>query len=272
MLKSSSRVFPSCVAALLGRSRFTAGAAGAARPERPGSRPPGRSRRAPHAKDPAGAPSSLVVLFDEGKQHACGRRTRRPLDRASRAYNEGKPIVMIVTGSSDRVGNPRMNLSLSQKRATAVLGRVAGPRASRPNGSRCSAKGETELPVPTKAGHARRPGTAASRSRGANDRADPAFRSLIGLVVDRDAPASPRGRRTPVRLVQQGRSVRPERLGGHDAGLSPGIAGPRMRGCPEAEFNVAVMLDSGRGVRPDLAEAAVWYAARRDAWQSSRGL
>ncbi len=31
-------------------------------------------------------------------------------------------------------------------------------------------------------------------------------------------------------------------------------------GMPEAEFNVAVMLDSGRGVRPDLAEAAVWYA------------
>ncbi len=31
-------------------------------------------------------------------------------------------------------------------------------------------------------------------------------------------------------------------------------------GMPEAEFNVAVMLDSGRGVRPDLAEAAIWYA------------
>ena len=31
-------------------------------------------------------------------------------------------------------------------------------------------------------------------------------------------------------------------------------------GMPEAEFNVGVMLDSGRGVRPDLAEAAIWYA------------
>ena len=31
-------------------------------------------------------------------------------------------------------------------------------------------------------------------------------------------------------------------------------------GMPEAEFNVAVMLDSGRGVRPNLAEAAIWYA------------
>lgn len=31
-------------------------------------------------------------------------------------------------------------------------------------------------------------------------------------------------------------------------------------GMPSAEFNVAVMLDSGRGVRADLAEAATWYA------------
>lgn len=31
-------------------------------------------------------------------------------------------------------------------------------------------------------------------------------------------------------------------------------------GLPEAEFNVAAMLDSGRGVRPDAAEAATWYA------------
>lgn len=31
-------------------------------------------------------------------------------------------------------------------------------------------------------------------------------------------------------------------------------------GLPEAEFNVAVMLDSGRGVAQDVAAAAVWYA------------
>ena len=31
-------------------------------------------------------------------------------------------------------------------------------------------------------------------------------------------------------------------------------------GMPEAEFNVAVMLDSGRGVRPDLAAPAIWTA------------
>jgi hypothetical protein len=31
-------------------------------------------------------------------------------------------------------------------------------------------------------------------------------------------------------------------------------------GLPEAQFNVGVMLDSGRGVTADAAEAAVWYA------------
>lgn len=31
-------------------------------------------------------------------------------------------------------------------------------------------------------------------------------------------------------------------------------------GLPEAQFNVAIMLDSGRGVSPDVAQAATWYA------------
>ena len=31
-------------------------------------------------------------------------------------------------------------------------------------------------------------------------------------------------------------------------------------GLPQAEFNVGVMLDSGRGVGPDAAQAATWYA------------
>lgn len=31
-------------------------------------------------------------------------------------------------------------------------------------------------------------------------------------------------------------------------------------GLPQAEFNVAVMLDSGRGTPPDVGQAATWYA------------
>ena len=108
-------------------------------------------------KDPAGAPSSLVVLFDEGSS-TLRAQDKATLDRASRAYNEGKPIVMIVTGTSDRVGNPRMNLSLSQKRATAVLAALLD-RGIPADRFQVLAKGETELPIPTK------PGIAEARNR-----------------------------------------------------------------------------------------------------------
>ena len=68
------------------------------------------------------------------------------------------PIVMIVTGTSDRVGNPRMNLSLSQKRATAVLAALLD-RGIPADRFQVLAKGETELPIPTK------PGIAEARNR-----------------------------------------------------------------------------------------------------------
>ena len=43
------------------------------------------------------------------------------LDHASRAYNEGKPIVMILTGTAERTGNAEEILVLSERRAAAVL-------------------------------------------------------------------------------------------------------------------------------------------------------
>ena len=142
-----SYVLPFVVATLLGSSALQAQTA----------QPDKAAPAAAAAKDPAGAPSSLVVLFDEGSS-TLRSQDKATLDRASRAYNEGKPIVMIVTGSSDRVGNPRMNLSLSQKRATAVLAALLdrGIPAER---FQVLAKGETELPVPTK------PGTPEARNR-----------------------------------------------------------------------------------------------------------
>ncbi len=98
----------------------------------------------------ADAPSSLVVLFDKGSSRL-RPQDRAILDRASRAYNEGKPIVMIVTGSSDRSGSARSNLALSQQRATAVL-RGLLDRGIPAERFQVLAKGETELPVPTKQG------------------------------------------------------------------------------------------------------------------------
>ncbi len=144
MLKSS-QILSFCVALLLGSASVHAQTAQPAQ-----NAPDAADKTSAAPKDPGGAPSSLVILFDEGKS-TLRSEDKLVLDRASRAYNEGKPIVMIVTGSSDRVGNPRMNLSLSQKRATAVLAALLdrGIPAER---FQVLAKGETELPVPTKPG------------------------------------------------------------------------------------------------------------------------
>lgn len=97
-------------------------------------------------KAPAGSPS-LVIYFQSGSS------TLRPedkavLDRASRAYNEGKPIVMILTGTSDRVGKAEQNLTLSQRRATAVLTGLLD-RGIPADRFQVLAKGETELAIPT---------------------------------------------------------------------------------------------------------------------------
>ena len=102
------------------------------------------------AKSDKEAAPSLVVYFEKGSS-TLRPQDRAILDRASRAYNEGKPIVMILTGTSDRVGSARANLALSEKRATAVLHGLLdrGIPAER---FQVLAKGQTEPAVPTTAG------------------------------------------------------------------------------------------------------------------------
>ena len=102
----------------------------------------------------ASAPASLVILFRAGSSRL-QIVDRTTLDRASRAYNEGQPIVMIVTGSADRSGSPAANLKLSQLRANAVLQGLLD-RGIPANRFQVLAKGETELAVPTKQGVAER--------------------------------------------------------------------------------------------------------------------
>jgi len=96
------------------------------------------------------APAPLVVYFDSGST-TIRKEDKAVLDHASRAYSEGKPIVMILTGTADRTGNAQVNLEISQRRAAAVLqGLLArGIPADR---FQVLAKGETELPVPTNEG------------------------------------------------------------------------------------------------------------------------
>ncbi len=93
--------------------------------------------------EPAG---KLVLLFDTGSS-TLDARNQATLDQASRLYREGRPIIMIVSGSSDAVGQPADNLLLSQRRATAVVrGMIArGIPAER---TQILAKGETNPPVP----------------------------------------------------------------------------------------------------------------------------
>ena len=96
------------------------------------------------------APAPLVVYFDTGST-TLRNQDKDVLDHASRAYNEGKPIVMILTGSADRTGSAEVNLDLSQRRAEAVL-RGLLARGIPADQFQVLAKGETDLPVPTNQG------------------------------------------------------------------------------------------------------------------------
>jgi outer membrane protein OmpA-like peptidoglycan-associated protein len=95
-------------------------------------------------------PESLVVHFNVGSA-AIRPQDESLLDRASRLYRDGHPVVMIITGSTDTVGSPGQNLALSEKRANAVLdGLVA--RGIPESHFQIVAKGETELAVQTPSG------------------------------------------------------------------------------------------------------------------------
>ena len=71
----------------------------------------------------AAAPAPLVVYFDMGSS-TIRSADNVVLDHASRAFNEGKPIVMILTGRGSH-RRAAVNLDLSQRRAAAVLGLIA---------------------------------------------------------------------------------------------------------------------------------------------------
>ena len=104
----------------------------------------------PATSAPSAAPTSLVILFGAGSSEL-RTKDKTILDHASRVFNQGKPIVMIVTGSSDRTGSAQRNLTLSQRRATTVLHGLLD-RGIPADRFQVLAKGETELPVPTPQG------------------------------------------------------------------------------------------------------------------------
>ncbi len=102
---------------------------------------------APAALAQSNQPEPLVLGFDFGSAEVRPEDTV-VLDRASRLYRDGNPIVMVVTAGTDTVGPPEGNLELSQRRAEAVIrGLIArGIPAGR---FQVVAKGETEPSVRT---------------------------------------------------------------------------------------------------------------------------
>ena len=73
--------------------------------------------------DPAAKPNSLALYFDTGSA-TIRQQDAAVLDQASRMYTDGKPTVMILTGSTDATGQALPNLRLSQQRALAVLAQL----------------------------------------------------------------------------------------------------------------------------------------------------
>jgi OOP family OmpA-OmpF porin len=88
------------------------------------------------------APTSLSIYFASGS-YAIAPKETATLDEASRIFNDGKPIVMIITGMADATGAPAPNLLLSQKRADVVFAGLVA-RGLPPNHFQILAKGATE--------------------------------------------------------------------------------------------------------------------------------
>ena len=93
------------------------------------------------------APTSLVITFDLNSSRI-RKEDEAVLDRVSRVFNDGKPIVMTLAASSDTAGNARANLLLSQRRAAAVY-RGLLDRGLPADHFQLVANGQTDLAVPT---------------------------------------------------------------------------------------------------------------------------
>lgn len=61
----------------------------------------------------------ITILFATGSSRL-NEDQRDELDRAARLFRDGNPVVMVVTGTADTVGDPLTNLDLSISRARAV--------------------------------------------------------------------------------------------------------------------------------------------------------
>lgn len=136
---------------LAGTGMATAQQAAQQDPQQPDPAQMSVTAPAPGGASEGATPSGTLVLLFDTASAALDARNEAILDKASRLYREGKPIIMIVSGSTDTTGSPARNLIFSQERADAVArGLLArGIPAMR---TQILAKGVTNLPVPTPPG------------------------------------------------------------------------------------------------------------------------
>ncbi|MEM9013108.1 MAG: OmpA family protein [Pseudomonadota bacterium] len=92
-------------------------------------------------------PDSLTILFDLGSTQVRADQ-RDVLDQAARLFRDGNPVVMIVSGSADTVGDPAANLDLSVIRARSVADGLVS-RGIPIERLQVLGRGNSELPVPT---------------------------------------------------------------------------------------------------------------------------
>ena len=89
----------------------------------------------------------LSILFDSGIASIRADQ-ETVLDQAARLFRDGNPIVMIVSGNADTVGDAAANLDLSIRRARSVAqGLVA--RGIPIDRLQVHGRGNSELPSPT---------------------------------------------------------------------------------------------------------------------------
>lgn len=102
------------------------------------------------AQDTAAPQESLKVFFVTGSSEIATDQ-QDVLDQAARLFREGDPLVMIVSGVADTVGDPAKNLNLSLRRAQTVAEGLVnrGIPAAR---LQVLGRGNSELEVETQTG------------------------------------------------------------------------------------------------------------------------
>lgn len=89
----------------------------------------------------------ITILFPTGSAVLARDQTEQ-LDKASRLFRDGNPVVMVVTGTADTVGDPVKNLDLSINRARAVADGLV-KRGIPVERLHVLGQGNSELPVNT---------------------------------------------------------------------------------------------------------------------------